>query len=44
MKEIKDLIKSKGYKYIGKSVLGEDMFEKGNAVIYIIKIIFKKEK
>ena len=44
MREIKELIKSKGYKYTGKSVLGEDMFEKGNSVIYIKKMTFKKEK
>lgn len=44
MKEIKEFIVKQGYKYKGKSAMNLDMFEKGNAIIYIQKIIFKKQK
>lgn len=44
MKEAVKALKDKGYKNIGKSIFGADMFEKGNTVIYINKVVFKKRK
>lgn len=44
MKEIKEFIQKQGWKYVGKSATEQDMFEKGNSVIYISKITFPKQK
>jgi hypothetical protein len=44
MKEIKEFIKKQGYKYSGKSTFKEDMFEKGNSIIYISEYILKHQK
>lgn len=44
MKKIYQKIIELGYKKTGKSINGSQMFEKGNEVIYIQKIIFKPQK